>query len=372
MEESLLMIIGISILIAAVIGVKSGIATALMEIMAGMIIGNVFPGELPDFILSLSGLGLITLMFIAGLEIDLSFLRKNGRQSIVVGLWGYVIPFFIVGLVAFYLFDLNSMQSLLFALGLSASSVGIIYTVLRQKGILGPRRKLILAAIMVTEFLSMALLGIFFSDLTWVIGIVIVFIFVVRYGFRFFQTRYHLFTAETTEKMAIKVVLAVLLIAEFLARGSGVDVILIVFALGILLAKYVEEHQFLKKEIEVISFGFLTPIFFFVTGFNISFVEIGAVFNQIIILVAVSFIATFVATYFAARKYFPRRAKIVALLFNSPMSIGIVAATIGLEKNVLDYQQYLMLLGAVLISSFIAIAIGRYPNDQSVAVTTPD
>lgn len=82
MEDTVLMIIGVSILLAAVVGIKSGITTALLEILAGIVIGNIIHIDLPLAIETLSGLGLITLMFMAGLEIDLSFLRKKGKSSV--------------------------------------------------------------------------------------------------------------------------------------------------------------------------------------------------------------------------------------------------------------------------------------------------
>ena len=366
MEDSLLMIIGVSILVSAIIGVKSGIATALMEIAAGVIIGNVFTGELPEVIHVLSDLGLITLMFMAGLEIDMHFFRSKGKQSIKLGAQAYGLPFIVIMVLVLVIFNLSLYQSLLFAIALSASSVGIVYAIMRKKGILGPRRKLILSGVMVTEFLSMTLLGIFYSEITWVVFVVIAFIFFVRFAYGYIQKNYNVFTDATAENLAIKVILAVLLVAEFLANGSGVDVILIVFVLGMLLASYVDEHETLKKEIEVIGFGFLTPIFFFVTGFGISVSAFGAVFGRVVILVIISFVATYLATYFSARKLFPKRAKIMAVLFNAPMSIGIVAATIGLEKEVLNPEQYVLLLGAVLISSLLAVLFGRYPEDKLI------
>ncbi|MDP3970188.1 MAG: cation:proton antiporter [bacterium] len=370
MDETLLMMIAISILVAAVIGWKSGIATALMEIAAGVIIGNIFPIELPELVNTLSELGLITQMFMAGLEIDLSFLKQKGKESIKIGIISYTIPFAVIGLAVYILFDLSFQQTILFSLALSTSSVGIIYTILRRKGILGPRRKLILSSIMVTEFISMVILGLYYSDITWTVLAVLFFIILATLGYGYLQKSYHPFQESTTENISIKFILAILLIAEFLASGSGVDVILIVFILGMLLAKYVEDHATLKNEIEAISFGFLTPIFFFATGFGISLTEFGGVFWQVAALVTISFSITFIVTYLVAKKNFQKRARITAILFNAPMSIGIVAATIGIEKGIIDHQQYLILLGTVVISSLIAILLGRYPEDK-LKITKP-
>ncbi len=306
-------------------------------------------------------------MFMAGLEIDLSFLRHKGKDSVKVGVIAYIIPFLVIGGVADIVLELTTMQSLLFAIGLSASSVGIVYPVLRKAGILGPRRKLILSAVMITEFLSLTLLGIFFSTISVTVIVVLLFVVMVWLGWGYMHKRYKFLSDSTTENVAIKVILAVLLVSEFLASSSGLDVILIVFVMGVLLAKYVDEHKTLKEEIEAIGFGFLTPIFFFVIGYEISIVEFGQSFGTIMIFLTLSFLATYLATYIFSKKYFPKRAHIMGILFNAPMSIGIVTATIGLERGIIDHQLYLVLLGTVLLSSMIAVIFGKYPQKKPTA-----
>lgn len=211
--------------------------------------------------------------------------------------------------------------------------------------------------------MSLLILAIGYSDINLTVIIVVGFILGVWLGYDFLHTRYKLFSDRTIEKVAIKFVLAILLIAEFLASSTGLDVILIVFILGILLAKYVDEHTTLKHEIETIGFGFLTPIFFFVTGYGISIKQLGSEIGYIAIILLVSFIATYLSTYLFAKKHFSKRAHIMGLLFNAPMSIGIVTATIGYDRGIVDDRLYSILIGAVLISSLVAIILGKYPKD---------
>lgn len=126
----------------------------------------------------------------------------------------------------------------------------------------------------------------------------------------------------------------------------------------------VRAHPTLHKEVESVGFGFLTPIFFFTVGLSLEFTDLLNMGWQIIALVAVSFSATFAATYLIAKKHFPSRARIIAVIFNAPMSVGIVVASIGLERGVLTPQLYTLLVGAVILSSFIAAVFGQYPLQQ--------
>src|ERR1700733_8443669 len=84
------------------------------EILAGIILGptileTYFPNLFKDIFLSapraygafdgLANIGIILLMFIAGFEVDLKQIRKDGKQAIAISLTGLIFPF-IVGFIA--------------------------------------------------------------------------------------------------------------------------------------------------------------------------------------------------------------------------------------------------------------------------------
>lgn len=369
-EYGVLLVIAIGIVIAAIVGLKSGVATAFLEIVVGVIIVNLFHFEEPEIVHLLSELGLITLLFIAGLEVDVTFLKNKAKDGIILGLITFFVAFGSTLGISYWLFDLNWLQAAVFAVGLSECSTGIVYATLRKKGDLGPRRKIILSAATMMELCGIAFLTIFFVKLNWTIVIVVLFLLLIRFGLPKIKNTFGLFTDRTVEKLAIKTILATLLAALFLATSSGVDVILIVFVLGVLLAKFVNEHKTLKQEIEAISFGFLTPFFFLSIGFSVSIVKFVEFLPGILSLAASTFIITFLVSYSIAKKYIPKRARAVGFLLNAPMSVGFVAATLAFEKGVLDNRLYLILIGAVLLSSFVGIVFARYPADHEPTTVT--
>ena len=362
MEEYSLIIAGLSIFIAAIVGYKSGIATAFLEIVAGLLIGTFFDFHSGEFIEVMAELGLITLMFLAGLEVDLKFFKEKAKESLTVGLISYFVPFVVLFFATQWLFDVTVMQALLFSIGLCEVSAGMLFPILRRKGPMGPRRRMILSAGMIMEFMSIMLLGIIYTEVNWVVILAIVFIIGLRIAIPHLQKHFTFFREYTVESSMLKLILALLLISQFLAEASGIDVVLVAFAIGMVLADVVRAHPTVHKEVESIGFGFLTPIFFFTVGLSLELLEIWRNGVEILFLVGVSFTATYAATYIIAKKHFPSRARVIAVIFNAPMSVGIVVATIGFERGVLDTQLYTLLVGAVVLSSFIAAVFGKYPE----------
>src|SRR5512147_960940 len=106
----------------------------LGELLAGLLLGPSFLDFLhaPAFtdhaveetVLHLAELGVICLMFIAGLEIDLSDLLKAGRVSALAGVVGVVVPL-IGGLITAALFGFEAQAAFFIGIILTATSVSI-------------------------------------------------------------------------------------------------------------------------------------------------------------------------------------------------------------------------------------------------------
>ena len=115
-------------------------------LLAGIIIG---PGVLnlvveSEFIMQLSEIGVIFLMFIAGLETDIDALKKQGKACFTIAILGVLIPF-ALGLGTTYLFGKFGMQdvmgdsnlfleSVFVGVILTATSVSITVETLREMG----------------------------------------------------------------------------------------------------------------------------------------------------------------------------------------------------------------------------------------------
>ena len=143
----------------------------LGELLAGIIVGPFALGGLPFFdgkpivvldetVLHIGELSAVVILFIAGLEITPREFVKGGAASFTVGGLGVVVPFF-VGYFIFVLFGLESLESMLVATALTATSIAISIQVLTELGKMQSREaKLILGAAIVDDILAIAVLSV--------------------------------------------------------------------------------------------------------------------------------------------------------------------------------------------------------------------
>ena len=99
-------------------------------------------------------------MFIAGLEITPREFIKGGAASFTVGSIGVIVPFF-VGSFVFLEFGLKTIESLLVATALTATSIAISIQVLTELGKMQSKEaRLILGAAIVDDILAIAALSV--------------------------------------------------------------------------------------------------------------------------------------------------------------------------------------------------------------------
>src|ERR687883_37677 len=143
----------------------------LGELLAGIIVGPFALGGLPFFngkplvvldetVLHIGQLSAIVILFIAGLEITPREFLKGGAASFTVGSIGVVVPFF-VGYFVFVAFGLKTLESLLVATALTATSIAISIQVLTELGKMQSKEaRLILGAAIVDDILAIAALSV--------------------------------------------------------------------------------------------------------------------------------------------------------------------------------------------------------------------
>lgn len=167
------MLLGIIIFAAKVGGLLSarlGQPAVLGELLMGLILGPTFlnllgqpilsGGHVGEISLELGELGVIFLMFMAGLEVDLEQMLKSGRVAILVGVLGVVVPLALGGLAALA-FGYSLQSSLFIGLILTATSVSISAQTLLELGFLRSKEGIaLLGAAVVDDVLVILMLSI--------------------------------------------------------------------------------------------------------------------------------------------------------------------------------------------------------------------
>ena len=199
-------------------------------IVAGIIIGPYgFNLLLRDSSIVLFGtVGLLYIMFTAGLEIDLEEFKKNRVKSFVFGLYTFLVPMILGTIAAYYLLDFDLPTAALLA-SMFASHTLLAYPIASRYGITRTRGvTLTIGGTIITDILSLlvlaAIVGMYRGNITsafWIrLGIssvifaaivFLVFPIIARWFFKKFEDNVSQYIF----------VLAIVFLGSFLAEAAG-------------------------------------------------------------------------------------------------------------------------------------------------------
>jgi Kef-type K+ transport system membrane component KefB len=349
------------IIFAGLVAIKLNITSAIFEILAGCIAANFFNFNDVEVINVLADFGILALMFFAGLEIDFDVLKKNVKSSLVIGSASFLSPFLAVFFITIYFLSFSFEQALLTGIALSTTSIAIVYPMLlKSKERLDDTGKKILSAAMVVDLLSMIALSLLFSDLTILtIGFILAFI-IFSYFVPYLGNKLFAHYKGNAVEFEFKIILFLILGIGIAGEAIGIETVLLAFILGIITSGVIVGHIRLWDKLKGITFGFLAPIFFFKIGTVINLAALYENVTLIVLFVIICFTSKYVGTYITTKKYIPTQATYIATIFNSRLSLGIVAATVGYELEIFHEGIYASIIGSVILSSVIASMLTKY------------
>src|ERR1043166_9197899 len=169
-------VLAATILVASTISVEIGLSVALIELLAGVVVGNTFDLSAPDWLNFVGSFAGIVLTFLAGAEVDVPQFRREWKASLSIGLVSFFAPFVVVGLLAYYGLGWNHRQAEIAGIALSTTSLAVVYAVLVETGlnrtIIGKR---IMSATFVTDLATVTALSVLFiAPNVWILPFVVV------------------------------------------------------------------------------------------------------------------------------------------------------------------------------------------------------
>ena len=126
--------IGVMIVLAGIIALELGIPVSILEIVFGVIAFNVLGLETNQLIDFMANVGILGIMFFAGLEMNPDVLKRWLGRSILTGSLIYFSRLFIILLVAILLLKFSLMPALLVGISLSTTSLALVYPVVKERG----------------------------------------------------------------------------------------------------------------------------------------------------------------------------------------------------------------------------------------------
>lgn len=276
-------------------------------LLAGLILGPACLGilEETDFIKSVSELGVIVLMFCAGLEADIKELAKAGKASFVIALMGVLVPLG-AGFGIAYLFNSENeletslfLQNMFIGVILTATSVSITVETLKELGKLSTKSgNAILGAAIIDDILGIIALTIITScaDASvkiWVVLLKILgfFVFAIAVGVAFHYL-FNKWTGSSKKDLRRYVIIGFvfcLLMSYCAEEYFGVADITGAFVAGLAMSNG-PRATYLTNRFDTLSYMLLSPVFFASIGLKVVIPSMNAsiiLFAVLLLVIAV-------------------------------------------------------------------------------------
>lgn len=345
--------------------------------------------------------GLLYIMFTAGLEIDLEEFKKNRAKSLVFGLYTFSVPIILGTVGAYYLLNFTLPASLLLS-SMLASHTLLAYPIASRYGINRTRAvTLTIGGTIITDILALlvlaAIVGMYKGEISaafWlkliisslIFGCVVFFIFpiIARWFFKKFDDNISQYIF----------VLAIVFLGSFLAEAAGLEAIIGAFLSGLAINKFIPHSSSLMNRIEFVGNALFIPFFLIGVGmlvdFSVLFKGVGAL-KVAGLMITLAVTGKFIAAWLTQKTYklSANERQIIFGLSNARVGATLAVVLVGynviigespsgdpirlLNEDVLN-GTILMILVTCTISSFTVERASRKisvlentsnPNDES-------
>lgn len=358
-------------LIGGQIANRCGLPAVIGELLAGIVIGPAMLNwvQPSGLIKSFSDIGVVLLMFLAGLESDLAILKKLWKPSFLVATFGMIVPIVIAYLTGIA-FKFSQTESLFLGITFAATSVSISVAVLQEMKKLETKEGMtILGAAVVDDLLSVILLSVV-SSVTGThtdsananLGLGLTLLLQLVYLVVLLAASIWLFPRmlKLSERFLLPaakplVTIIIVLLAAFGAEKVGLSNVIGAFFVGLAFSR-LPDKQKLQKSFTDIGYSLFIPIFFASIGLEMSITGIFKDGLLFIVLFVGSVISKLVGASVGAKMagFSSSSAYQVGTGMISRGEMALVVAQIGLSNHLLAPAAYSTVVGVIVLTTLIA------------------
>ncbi len=383
----------------------AGLVPAVVgEVLVGILFGEPLLGIIDRhnvWLTFLALFGFAYLMFLSGLEINLSLLGQSPgrrwyvprvalRHPLISGavMLALVVSFTYLALELMEragLIDSVQIPMLLFIL--IATAVGVVVPVLKDRPDLARMSQSLLVGSFLLEFVAIVGVGIVAAlereGIGWRMALLLaipaalgLLIWLSRVGRRRFpiipRTLHEL--AQTSSQLKIRASLALLVVFVALSQVVGTELVLGAFVAGLAVTVVSPRHgSALRGKLDALGYGFFVPIFFIYAGATL---DLGAVFDSLdsLILVPILLFVAFVtkvapALLGLAPAWGIRQGLAGGSLLSANLSLVLAAGAIAADLGLIDEDLHGALLLMALLTTVLAplafsTLAGRAPEQE--------
>ncbi|MCM1006285.1 MAG: cation:proton antiporter [Prevotella sp.] len=329
----------VMILVTPVLLRRLGVPHIVGMILAGIVVGPYGVNLLArDASFEIFGqVGILYLMFLAGVEIDMPGLKKNWQHGVKFGVISFLLPMAAGIIVCFYALQMSILSSALIG-AMLASHTLISYPIVTRFGLSNSRSSVIaVCGTIVAVLLSLMVLaevtqtkasgGFSASSLLLLVVYMCIYAIFIWYALRWATRSFFRRFSDIVTQFIF--VLAEVFFASLLAQIIGLEAILGAFYAGLVLNRFIPSRSGLMSRIEFVGNAIFIPYFLIGVGM---LMNVGVIFNGwsvLIIALTITFtalVSKWVAAWLCVRSFSGNEAE-RRLIFG--LSSGKAAATIA-------------------------------------------
>ncbi|MCT6893312.1 MAG: cation:proton antiporter [Bombilactobacillus mellifer] len=343
----------------------------LPVVMGELLVGIIFGPSLLNWVQSsnlihiFSEIGVIILMFIAGLNSNLNLLKKFVKSSTIIAISGMIIPIITAFLTGIF-FNFTNFESLFIGIIFSATSVSISAEVLKEMNSIDSKEgATILGAAIVDDLLSVFLLS-FVSgsygntersinslSVIWLQIAYLIFLFIFSFWIvpKLMRLSNKLLVPVSETLMALIICLGL----SYLAELVGLSSIIGAFFSGISISQ-TQYKNIISKRMESIGYTTFIPAFFVNIGLKMTLTGIFKDWIFFVVLTLGSIISKLIGSGLGA--------KLSGFTWTSSLMIGsgmvsrgemaLIVAQIGRQTHLLSRDSYSNIVGAIIVTTLVA------------------
>ncbi|ABN65367.2 K(+)/H(+) antiporter [Scheffersomyces stipitis CBS 6054] len=366
----------------------------IAEVITGILLGPTVMGRIPNFTAtcfpaaSIPGLtlfaniGIILFLFIIGLEVDISFIRKNLRVAATVGLINMAVPFALGCAIAKGFYDQYRVDDdtappikfttymVFIAVAMCITAFPVLARILTELNLIGDRVGTIVLAAGITNDLTgwilLALtvtlanssrgintLYILLLTVAWFIFL----LYPVRLALRFVLKKFtnDLVSGEPSQ-VSMMLIVVMVFISAFYTDIIGVHPIFGAFMVGIIVPRDKGYVIRITEKLEDLVHIVLIPLYFAIAGLNVNLglLNKGIDWGYTIGIIILAMVGKIFGGFISAKmnKLLWRESLAVGVLMSCKGIVEIVVLNVGLNAGILSHKVYSMFIVMALVTTF--------------------
>ncbi|WP_163856390.1 cation:proton antiporter [Paenibacillus elgii] len=345
--------------IAGDLSVKLGQPSVLGKLLIGIVLGPTVLGLVTntDILAEISQIGVILLMFIAGLETDV----EEFKHLPLCRGCGIIVPL-VAGFLAGQVMGLPAIQAVFLGLLLSATSVSISVQALKEMGKLKSRAgATILGAAVIDDVLVIIALAFVMSfaggDVN--LGVVVLkkvvfFAGAILVAWKVVPWVLKKFAPLRVTEAVISAALIICFAYAYLAEYAGVAAIIGAYIAGVAISVTNYKHEVFEK-VETIGYSIFVPVFFTSIGVTAEFTGIAGNLGLVVVLSVLAILTKLVGSALGAKLAgFAWRPSLgIGAAMVSRGEVALIIAAMGLDAGLLSKEMFAVLIVVVLVTTLV-------------------